>query len=178
MHPEIPGKAGKAPEAPVIKLLAGKRLGGIDAVAVVRAGEIALEPLRAELHAAHAVIVREQEVKIVVFKFDGVLLAAGEVQIERVARKRLHAAGGVPFVRLEIGEPHLGDAAGARVTVADLQRKGCAGDKIALPLRETTAGVFLIINKIVLCRPAGTGKLSLFVQQLRRYAVFFHVRPP
>ena len=178
MHPKIPGKAGEAPEASGIKLLSGERFRGIDAVAVIRAGEIALEPLRAELHAAHAVIMREQKVEIVVFEFDGVLFAAGKVQIERIARERLHAAGGVPLVRLEIGEPHLGDAAGARVAVADLQREGRAGDKVALPLREPAAGVFLIVNEIVLRRPAGTGKLPLLIQQLRRYAVFFHVRPP
>ena len=63
VHPEIPGKTGEAPEAPVIKLLSGKRLGGINAVAVVRAGEIALEPLRAELNAAHAAVMREQEIQ-------------------------------------------------------------------------------------------------------------------
>lgn len=111
VHPEIPGKTGEAPEAPVIKLLSGKRLGGINAVAVVRAGEIALEPLRAELNAAHAAVMREQEIQIVVFKFDGVFLAAGEIQIERIARKRLHGAGGIPLVRFEIGEAHLGNAA-------------------------------------------------------------------
>ena len=121
---------------------------------------------------------RQEKIEIVVFKFNGMFLSAGEVQIERVARKRLHGAGGIPFVRFELGEPYLGDAAGARMPVADLQCEGRPGDEIALPFRETAAGVFLVINEIILCRPSGTGELSLFVQQLRRRAVFFHVRPP
>ena len=41
VHPEIPGKTGNT-GSPGSKLLSGKRLGGINAVAVVRAGEIAL----------------------------------------------------------------------------------------------------------------------------------------
>ena len=54
------------------------------------------------------------------------------------------------------------------------------GKPVSLTWQEdkTAAGGFLVIDKIVLCRPAGTGELSLFVQQLRRCAVFFHVRPP